>query len=212
MGAGKPTTPALDATLPFLNALDDAPAGAADPLIGARLKHFQVKKLLGKGGMGAVYLAEDTSLGRQVALKVLDRAVGADPEIVARFVREARAQAQLRHPNITQIYFIGEEGGVHFFAMEFLDGEPLDARLARGEVLPWDQAISVCEAAARGLEVACAVAYYGGQGSPPRSKRASSTATSSRRTCSSTARARSSWPTSGSPRACAATPSSPAPG
>ena len=68
------TTPALDATLPFLNALDDAPAGAADPLIGARLKHFQVKKLLGKGGMGAVYLAEDTSLGRQVALKVLDRA------------------------------------------------------------------------------------------------------------------------------------------
>ncbi|HEY7953975.1 MAG TPA: protein kinase [Polyangia bacterium] len=154
MGAGKPTTPALDATLPFLNALDDAPAGAADPLIGARLKHFQVKKLLGKGGMGAVYLAEDTSLGRQVALKVLDRAVGADPEIVARFVREARAQAQLRHPNITQIYFIGEEGGVHFFAMEFLDGEPLDARLARGEVLPWDQAISVCEAAARGLAAA----------------------------------------------------------
>src|SRR5688500_7271509 len=110
MGDGK-GTPALEATLPVGSA-----AVAFDPgaLVGTRLRHFQINSLLGRGGMGAVYHAQDTSLDRPVALKVLAPEVGIDTEIVLRFEREARAQARLTHPNVTQIYFIGEDRGVHF--------------------------------------------------------------------------------------------------
>jgi uncharacterized RDD family membrane protein YckC len=135
-----------------------APAAAAptggDPLVGRRLKHFEVKRLLGRGGMGAVYLALDTSLDRPVALKVLAPEIGQDPELLARFVREARAQARLRHPNITQIYFIGEDAGTHFFAMEYVEGEPLGALLARGERIAWGTAVEYAGGAARGLRAA----------------------------------------------------------
>src|SRR5262245_21853453 len=86
----------------------------ADPLIGSKLRHFQVVRLLGRGGMGAVYLGGDTSLDRPVALKVLAPEIATDGAMVTRFVREARAQARLRHPNVVQIYFIGEDRGVHF--------------------------------------------------------------------------------------------------
>jgi len=135
--------------------------GAADPegLVGTKLKHFELRRLLGKGGMGAVYLGQDTSLDRQVAIKVLSTEIGEDPDLVARFVREARAQARLRHPNITQIYFIGEEQGIHFFVMEYVEGKPLDAILAAGERLPWARALEYTIQAARGLREALAEGF-----------------------------------------------------
>jgi uncharacterized RDD family membrane protein YckC/predicted Ser/Thr protein kinase len=147
--------PAFEATI----LSSSQPAVAADPegidaLLNTRLRHFEVQKLLGRGGMGAVYLGWDTSLERPVALKVLDAEIGRDPELLARFTREARAQARLRHPNVTQIYFIGEDRGINFFAMEYVEGRPLDRALADGERVPWPDAVEYVIAAARGLRAA----------------------------------------------------------
>src|SRR5688500_16437919 len=105
--------------------------------------------------MGSVYLGTDTSLDRSVALKVLSPEISHDPEVVARFVREARAQARLRHPNVAQIYFIGEEQGLHFFAMAFLEGPALDEILAQRR---WSvgEALDYAAATARGLSAALA--------------------------------------------------------
>jgi uncharacterized RDD family membrane protein YckC/predicted Ser/Thr protein kinase len=127
---------------------------SAEGLVGTRLKHFELQRLLGKGGMGAVYLGLDTSLERTVAVKVLSPEIGQDPDLVQRFVREARAQARLRHANITQIYFIGEEQGIHFFVMEYVEGQPLDTMLAAGERIPWAKALEYAIQAARGLREA----------------------------------------------------------
>jgi uncharacterized RDD family membrane protein YckC/predicted Ser/Thr protein kinase len=131
-----------------------AAAASAEGLVGKKLKHFELQKLLGKGGMGAVYLGLDTSLDRAVAVKVLSPEIGQDPDLVQRFVREARAQARLRHPNITQIYFIGEEQEIHFFVMEYVEGKPLDTVLAGGEPIPWARALEYTIQAARGLREA----------------------------------------------------------
>jgi uncharacterized RDD family membrane protein YckC/tRNA A-37 threonylcarbamoyl transferase component Bud32 len=156
---GERTGPALEATMLVgersIAALEPP---VDDPMIGKRLRHFEVTRLLGKGGMGAVYLGQDVSLGRPVALKVLDAELGRDPDVVARFEREARAQARLRHPNVAQIHFIGEEDGLHFFAMERLVGPSLDVVLARGK-LPYDEAILHTLAAARGLRAALAEGF-----------------------------------------------------
>jgi uncharacterized RDD family membrane protein YckC len=158
--SGERTGPALEATMLVgersIAALEGSPD---DPLVGKKLRHFEVTRLLGRGGMGAVYLGQDTSLGRPVALKVLDPELGRDPDVVARFEREARAQARLRHPNVAQIYFIGDEGGMHFFAMERLVGPSIDVVLARGGRLPWAQAIEHTLAAARGLRAALAEGF-----------------------------------------------------
>jgi uncharacterized RDD family membrane protein YckC/predicted Ser/Thr protein kinase len=125
-----------------------------DALIGTMLKHFRVDRLLGRGAMGAVYLGWDTSLEREVALKVLSPNLAHVPDVVARFVREARSQGKLKHPNVTQIYFIGEDRGLHFFAMEYVEGAPLDQLLERGEKVPWAKALEYVLMAARGLRAA----------------------------------------------------------
>ena len=156
---GAQGTPALEATilsteLPAVR-LPVPADGGSDPLVGGRLRHFKVERLLGRGGMGSVYLGIDTSLERPVALKVLSPEIGHDPEVVARFEREARAQARLRHPNVAQIYFIGEETGLHFFALEFLEGPALDEVLAVRR-LPWTEALEYTIATARGLRAALA--------------------------------------------------------
>jgi len=105
----------------------------ADPLApGASIAHYRVVSRLGEGGMGAVYLADDTRLGRRVALKVLPANVAADPDRMHRFVQEAKLASALTHPNIAYIYEIGEESGLRFLAMEYVEGEPLSVRLSRG--------------------------------------------------------------------------------
>ena len=105
----------------------------ADPLtMGSSIAHYRVVSRLGEGGMGAVYLADDTRLGRQAALKVLPAKVAADPERMHRFVQEAKLASALTHPNVAYIYEIGEDAGLRFFAMEYVEGEPLSVRLGRG--------------------------------------------------------------------------------
>ncbi|HTB20559.1 MAG TPA: protein kinase [Bryobacteraceae bacterium] len=105
----------------------------ADPLTpGSNIAHYRVVSRLGEGGMGAVYLADDTRLGRRVALKVLPANVAADPERMHRFVQEAKLASALTHPNVAYIYEIGEDNGLRFLAMEYVEGEPLSVRLSLG--------------------------------------------------------------------------------
>jgi two-component system LytT family response regulator len=117
------------------------------------LAHYRIISLLGKGGMGEVFLAEDTRLFRKVALKVLLPEVAEDKEKLARFVQEARAASALSHPNAAHIYEIGEANGRHFLAMEYIEGETLEKRLA-GDPLPFAEILSIAAQVADALEAA----------------------------------------------------------
>jgi serine/threonine protein kinase/WD40 repeat protein len=105
-----------------------APAGI--PLAGGRLGDYRLLREIGRGGMGVVYEAEQVSLGRRVALKVLPRELAADERRLQRFQREARAAAQLHHTNIVPVHEVGEQDGVHYYVMQFIPGLGLDAVLA----------------------------------------------------------------------------------
>src|SRR5262245_33903006 len=94
--------------------------------VGTRLGAYDVVSLLGAGGMGEVYRARDTKLGRDVALKVLPAAFTSDQDRLARFRREAQVLASLNHPHIAQIYGFDEIDGLQFLEMELVDGESLD--------------------------------------------------------------------------------------
>jgi serine/threonine protein kinase/Tol biopolymer transport system component len=98
---------------------------------GTQLGRYEIRSKIGEGGMGEVYLAEDTKLNRKVALKILPAKVASKQERMTRFVREARAAAALNHPNIAHIYEIGEEDGVNLIAMEFVDGQTLRQKIHR---------------------------------------------------------------------------------
>src|ERR1044072_8162545 len=87
-----------------------------------QLGRYEIRSLIGAGGMGEVYLAQDTSLNRRVALKVLPAEVASNQDRMRRFNQEATSAASLNHPNIAHIYEIGQSDGVHFIAMEFVDG------------------------------------------------------------------------------------------
>lgn len=119
---------------------------------GTRLGAYEIVAAIGAGGMGEVYLARDTRLSRDVALKVLPEAFAADGDRVARFEREARTLAALNHPNIAQIYDVGTSAAL-FLAMEFVPGEDLAARLRRGP-LPVADAITVALQLTLALEAA----------------------------------------------------------
>src|SRR5215510_2167112 len=125
--------------------------------VGRSLGHYQTLSLIGAGGMGEVYLAEDTRLGRKVALKMLPAAFTQDKERVRRFKQEARAASSLNHPNILTIHEIGEastaEGGAHYIVSEFVEGETLRATL-RGGRLDVGKAMAIAEQVAGALSVA----------------------------------------------------------
>ena len=120
---------------------------------GTTILHYDVSALLGKGGMGEVFRATDTKLGRQVAIKVLPGGFTRDADRIARFEREARLLASLSHPNVAVIHGVEEVDGVKFLVMELAEGENLSDRLTRGPV-PLDEAIEIALQIAGALEVA----------------------------------------------------------
>ncbi len=103
--------------------------GAADPLVGSVLSHYQIEAQVGRGGIGVVYRAKDIALGRSVAVKVLSRSFSTSDDARARFLREARAASALDHPNIAAVLEFGEHDGEQFIAMPLYEGETLKERL-----------------------------------------------------------------------------------
>ena len=104
----------------------------ANTLTGRTLAHFRVGAPIGAGGMGQVYRAADTKLGRDVALKVLPEEMASSAEMLERFQREARAVAALNHPNIVTIYSVEASDGIHFLTMELVEGQSLDRLIPSG--------------------------------------------------------------------------------
>jgi serine/threonine protein kinase len=120
---------------------------------GTRLGPYEILAPLGAGGMGEVYRARDTTLGRDVALKILPAEFTSDPDRVARFRREARVLASLNHPNIAQIYGFDDSSGVRALVMELVEGPTLADRIAKGP-LPIDEAVPIAKQIAEALEAA----------------------------------------------------------
>ena len=103
---------------------------------------FKIERELGRGGMGEVYLARDTRLDRQVAIKALPAHLSQDPDRLARFQREAKVLASLNHPGIGGIYGLEEANGYQYLILEFVEGETLADRLAKGPI-PLDESLSL---------------------------------------------------------------------
>jgi serine/threonine-protein kinase len=122
-------------------------------MIGETLSHFRITAKLGEGGMGEVYRAEDTNLGREVAIKVLPQAFTEDHEQFARFEREAHVLASLNHPNIANIYELAQSDKSHFLVLELVEGEDLAVRLSRGPILV-ENALPLALQLAEALEAA----------------------------------------------------------
>ena len=121
---------------------------------GCLIDDYEIVSRLGAGAMGVVYCAQHTKLDRQVALKVIAPSMGDDPRALARFAREAKALASLKHPNIVDVYAFGTLPDERsYFAMEFLSGSTLDEKLARGRV-PFHEALDVLDQMSRGLDAA----------------------------------------------------------
>ncbi|MEM1448950.1 MAG: FHA domain-containing serine/threonine-protein kinase [Planctomycetota bacterium] len=157
-----PATPTTATPAPATTAKATPPKGTTPPTTSRRkssspgaeipqITGYKVDRLLGRGGMGNVFLSTQESLQRRVALKVLKRKLASDQTFVQRFKDEARAAARLNHPNIVTVYDVGEEGGKHFLSMEFMAGGSIEARLVELGPLPWREALDVVRDAAAGL-------------------------------------------------------------
>jgi Tol biopolymer transport system component len=125
----------------------------AQSLVGHQLGSYKVLSLLGAGGMGEVYEAQDTKLGRNVAIKILPSTFIHDPERLSRFQREAKLLAALNHPNIATIHGLEESGGMHYLVMELVAGQTLAERIRKG-ALPLEEALNVAKQIAEALEAA----------------------------------------------------------
>ena len=122
-------------------------------MIGKNISHYRILEKLGEGGMGEVYLAEDTRLKRKVALKFLPKEFTRDKEAVERFQREARAAAALNHPHIITIYEINEHDGQTYIAMEYVEGQTLKEKISHGP-LPVADVIEIATQICDGLSAA----------------------------------------------------------
>jgi len=120
---------------------------------GHKLGPYEIREQIGKGGMGEVYLAQDTRLGRTVAIKVLPAEFAGDPERLARFEQEARAAAALNHPHIAAVYDVGHEDGIHFMVQEHLEGRTLRAAISEGR-LPLKKGLKLALEIVEGLGAA----------------------------------------------------------
>lgn len=114
--------------------------------------HYRILSLLGTGGMGEVYLADDTKLGRKVAIKFLNEKYSKDDDLLNRFIQEAKAASALNHPNLITVYEIGEHDGSHYMASEFIEGKTLRERMK--ERLSFDEALSISVQTAEALSAA----------------------------------------------------------
>ncbi|MEK7257051.1 MAG: serine/threonine-protein kinase, partial [Bacteroidota bacterium] len=122
-------------------------------MIGQTVSRYRILDKIGAGGMGEVFLAEDPSLGRKVAIKVLPAQFTQDADRVRRFEQEAVSASRLNHPNIITIYEIGKHQGAHFIATEFIEGETLRQRM-NAEPLSLPDALDVAMQSASGLQAA----------------------------------------------------------
>ncbi len=120
---------------------------------GSRLGVYEITAQIGEGGMGAVYRATDTTLSRQVAIKILPEAFAADPDRLARFEREAKTLASLNHPHIAAIYGFEKSSGLHALVMELVEGDDLSQRIKKGAI-PFDEALPIAKQIAEALEAA----------------------------------------------------------
>jgi serine/threonine protein kinase len=149
-------------TLPVSAETSTIHSGKAFPFLQAgqspdelgRLPGYRVLELLGAGGMGLVFLGEDLLLSRSVAIKLIKPEICDDPEVLQRFMKEARAAAQVDHPNIVPIHHVGEYNEAHFIVMPLLRGQPLDKLLEQQKSLPQDEALRIAQEIAAGLVAA----------------------------------------------------------
>ncbi|MCC7334305.1 MAG: serine/threonine protein kinase [Pirellulaceae bacterium] len=161
-----PSSPILVGSQAKTAVASQVPAGASKATSGSgaeassslvpsgRLGGYRIVRALGSGGMGAVFLAKQLSLDRNVALKTIQARWASNPRAIARFVREAYAAAQLTHHNVAQIYDLGQDHDTNFFSMELVDGGSLDELLTKHKHLPPQRAAALIVQAARGLQFA----------------------------------------------------------
>jgi GNAT superfamily N-acetyltransferase/predicted Ser/Thr protein kinase len=128
------------------------------PTLPARIGKYEVIHMLGRGGMGVVYRARDPRIGRDVAIKTLTAGYSGEPEMLKRFYQEAGNTGNLRHPNIVTVYDFGDEEGLPYIVMEFLEGAPLDKLIRENQLLHMSEKLAIME------QVCLALSYAHGQG------------------------------------------------
>jgi predicted Ser/Thr protein kinase len=125
-----------------------------DPLIGREIAHCRLSRKLGAGGMGAVYLAHHSGLNKPVAIKVLAASLTQKTDFVSRFLREARLAARLEHPNVVQVFDVGEDQGTHYISMQYVEGRSVDAILKASKKLALADALGIAKRVAVALGAA----------------------------------------------------------